>query len=204
MGADNSRKTPVAQSLGAWRLAQGKQDQGRQGQALPASVVAVDGSIVTVAILIMPTVGQPAFTFPQITCPLFGPEWIRYPIQADPTPGMGTLGFLVPADYYLGGVSGLGGGTADLSQPANLSALAFFPIGNKNWPAPIDPDALEFYGHPNVIIRDGQDKYRITVTPSGIEIDLHASGSLKITGLPTSSPGGSDEVWNNAGSLEIT
>ncbi len=195
----NALKTPFADSLNRF-TSQKTADKAQQlGQALPCSVAKVNGSIVTVNFLIMNIPGFPQFTLPQVTCPVFGPEWIRYPIQ------VGDLGFVVPADAYLGGVSGLGGGTADLSEPANLSALVFFPVGNQNWTPPIDPNALEFYGKPKIILHDGAgNHYRITIDSGSIEIDMPTNGVLKVTGLPTSSPGGSGKVWNNLGVLTIT
>ncbi|MCV5580282.1 hypothetical protein OFO05_33300, partial [Escherichia coli] len=64
------------------------------------------------------------FTLPQVTIPLFGPEYVRYPMQP------GDRGIVIPADTYIGGMSGLGGGVADLTQPMNLSALVYLPISN--------------------------------------------------------------------------
>jgi hypothetical protein len=49
------------------------------------------------------------YVFPNVTIPLFGPQYIRYPMQP------GDKGIVIPADTYLGGVSGQGGGVADLT-----------------------------------------------------------------------------------------
>lgn len=170
--ADNAQKTPLARSLN--RFAEQKILDAMQllGQQLPASVKAVAGSIVTVNF----EVNAAPFTLPTVTIPLFGPEYIRYPIQ------IGDKGFVVAADAYLDGMSGLGAGLTDLSMPANLAALVFFPIGNKTWSAPTNPNALELYGPDGVVLRDAQKRTIITLTPDGITITLPAGKAVTING----------------------
>src|ERR1700743_7474 len=121
---DNAQKTPFQRSMN--RFAEQKALSAIQitGKSLPASVVAVDGSIVTVKFEIQANTSNSPFTLPNVTCPLAGPECIRYPTQS------GAKGMVVSADAYLGGMSGLGGGVASLGLQANLSALVFFPFGN--------------------------------------------------------------------------
>ncbi|EDA9948475.1 hypothetical protein A6J17_24945, partial [Salmonella enterica] len=105
------------------------------GKILPAEVVSQSGKMVTVTFLLRDI----PYTLPQLTIPLFGPQYIRYPMQK------GDKGIVIPADAYLGGVSGLGGGTADLTPPANLSALVFLPISNTEWEN-VDGQVLTLYG----------------------------------------------------------
>jgi len=154
--SNEGQKTPLALSLN--NFAQKKIMDAVQllGKGLPASVVSVSGSIVTVKFEI-----QSGFTLPQVTIPLFGPEYVRYPIQD------GCKGVVVPMDARIGGVSGLGTGTADLSIPANLSALVFLPIANTAWTS-VDPNAVTLYGPNGVVIRDTGSGAVITLTPSGI------------------------------------
>lgn len=147
---------------------------------MPCSVVSVAGSIVTVKFEI-----TSPFTLPNVAVPLFGPEYIRYPIQP------GCAGVVFPADARLGGVSGLGIGIADLSTPANLSALVFFPIGNAGWTPSEDPNALLLYGPDGVIIRDKSSHTKIVLTPTGVTITVPAgqavtiNGNLIVTGVTT-------------------
>lgn len=101
------------------------------GRALPCKVVAVNGAIVTVAF----EMNTAPWTIPNITIPKAESNWIRTPTQ------VGDLGWTVPADVYLGGVSGLGGGTADFTPVTNYSALVFVPISNADSP-PSDPNAV--------------------------------------------------------------
>ena len=156
---DNSLKTPLGSSLNdlaIQRVAEGIRSTGR---AWPASVVSVAGAIVTVRFEFGQTV--PA-NIPQVTIPLFGPEYIRYPIQP------GDKGVTFPADAYLGGLSGLGGGAADLTQQANLSALVFLPFGNVGW-SEVDKRALTMYGPNGVVMRDTGGGSTITLTPGSIK-----------------------------------
>lgn len=176
---DNAQKTPFAQTLlrvGAKTSANSEQGQG---QSLPCSVVSVNGAIVTVKFEV-----TSAYTLPNVTMPLFGPEYIRYPIQ------VGDKGFAIPANAYLGGVSGLGGGTADLSQRANLSNLVFFPIGHKDWTV-VDPQSVTIYGPNGVVLRDTGAKSSIIIIPNGVAIVGQNSvtitcGQCSINMTPTS------------------
>jgi phage baseplate assembly protein gpV len=154
-----AQKLPLSRSLN--RLAQGVVNDAFQksGQALPCRVVrVVSSNVVTVAFQV-----NSKFTLPQVTIPMAGAEWIRYPIQ----PGNG--GVVFPADARLAGISNIGGGTADLSQPANLTALVFLPFADAKWSA-VDLQAVTIYGPNGVVLRDTGNASNITLTPSGIAI----------------------------------
>ncbi|ENJ5464739.1 hypothetical protein AB1N55_004882, partial [Salmonella enterica subsp. enterica serovar Lubbock] len=129
------------------------------GKILPAEVVSQSGKMVTVTFLLRDI----PYTLPQLTIPLFGPQYIRYPMQK------GDKGIVIPADAYLGGVSGLGGGTADLTTPANLSALVFLPISNTEWEN-VDGQVLTLYGPEGVTIRDAKSNTTFLLTPESITI----------------------------------
>lgn len=151
--SSNAQKLPLARSLNAFAQRKALDQMQLMGKALPCSVVAVSGSIVTVNFEVTTN-----YTLPRVTCPVAGPEYIRLPIQ------VGDKGYVAAADAYLGGVSGLGGGVADLSMPANLSALVFCPIGNRNWTATPNANALVLYGPDGCILRDllGLNKVDLT------------------------------------------
>ena len=129
------------------------------GKVLPASVVSRSGNMVTVSFLLRDI----PYTLPQVTIPLFGPQYIRYPMQP------GDRGVVIPADTYLGGVSGQGGGIADLTPPANLSALVFLPISYTEWES-VDGQVLTLYGPEGVTIRDAGSKTTFLLTPESITI----------------------------------
>ena len=129
------------------------------GKILPASIVSQSGKMVTVAFEIHDT----SYVFPQVTIPLFGPQYIRYPMQP------GDKGIVIPGDTYLGGVSGQGGGMADLTPPANLSALVFLPISNTEWDS-VDGQVVTIYGPEGVTIRDQSSNTTFLLTPDSIAI----------------------------------
>ena len=173
--ADNSLKTPLGTSLNNIAIQRAADAIQLLGKALPASVTKVNGSIVTVKFELAQTV---PFTLPEVTVPLFGPEYIRYPIQAANGSTPGTKGMVVPANAYLGGMSGLGGGIADLTQRGNLTALVFLPFGNTDWAAPDDPQAVCIYGPAGVILRDSGSKSVVKIDTDGISL---AFGGFEIT-----------------------
>lgn len=170
---DTAQKVPIARTLNQWA---GRRVQGaltELGYALPAKVTAVNNSIVTVSILLQNAKSSP-YTIPGITCPIGGPMWARAPTQ------VGDLGVCLSADAYIGGVSGLGGGNADLIKRGNLSTLIFFPIGNSNWTPTDDPNSWVIYGPDGVIIRDSQKKAILQVSSSGV-VTIKINGTVVAT-----------------------
>lgn len=137
--ADKLWIQPNLAKLAINRAAQAIQSTGR---SLPCHVTKVNGSMVTVAFEVDAT----PWTLPEVTIPKAESPWIRMPTQ------VGDKGYTVPADAYLGGVSGLGGGVASLTSVGNLSALVFVPLSNSNAP-PIDQDAAQVQGPNGAIIR---------------------------------------------------
>lgn len=151
------QKSSLVQSLGNYANSKINDAMQLVGKSLPCSVVSVQGSIVTVKFELT----NIPFNIPQVTIPVFGPEYIRYPIQ------VGDKGFCVAADASLRAMTGLGIGTADLTQMPSLTALVFYPIGNKNW-SPVDGNALVMYGPNGCVIRDSGSGCVITLTPFGV------------------------------------
>jgi hypothetical protein len=145
---DAQRHSPV-QSLN--RFAEGKIGQALDllAKSVPCSVDSVDstGTIVVVKVEIQ----QPEIVFPLIKCPVYGPEWVRWPIQK------GDRGVMFSADYYIGGMSGLGTGVADLTPQFNFSTGVFFPIGNTNFSDTDDPKKVVLYGPEGVILKGCND-----------------------------------------------
>ena len=157
--ADNVLKTPPAQSINYLAQIRARDEIAISGRNLPASVVSVRGSIVKVKFELSST----APSLPQVTIPLFGPEYVRYPIQ------IGDKGMVVSADAYLGGLSGLGGGVADLTQRANLAALVFLPFAATNWSS-VDANILTLYGPGGVTLRDTAATAKIEITSGNIKL----------------------------------
>lgn len=189
----NAQKTPLSRSLNLVAESMASQAIQLLGKALPCSVLAVSGSIVTVGFELT----NIPFTLPSVTVPMFGPEYIRYPTQ------VGDLGVVFPIDTYLGGISGLGGGVADLSMRANLSSLVFFPVGNKNWSAPTDPNKIELYGPDGAILRTKDNTSALTVSETGMIAKIPAGDTMVINTLPTSAPAGAGSLWNSGGFVKV-
>jgi len=149
---------PYANSLSRATEKGGEGATQRRTQGYPCSVVKVVGAIITVKFEV-----QSRWVIPTATMPLFGPEYIRYPIQ------VGDKGYAMSADTTLGNMSGLGPVTAPRvpDQAANLTSLVFMPIGNINWSA-VDPQAVTIYGPNGVVMRDTHSGAVVTLLPSSI------------------------------------
>ena len=137
------------------------------GKSLPCRVTAVSGAIVKVAF----EVNASPWTLPESTIPKAESNWVRMPTQ------VGDFGWTVPADVYLGGVSGLGGGTANLAKPGNLAALVFVPISNSSSP-PDDQNAAQVMGPNGAIIRTLNGTSSVITNQSGTTITF---GSVSLT-----------------------
>lgn len=157
------------------------------GKSLPAHIIAVNGSIVTVSFDVTSN-----FTLPSVSMPLYGAEFMRYPMNDM----IGAKGAALSFDARLGGNSGLGSGTSDLSLPGNLSALVFLPFSNTAWSG-CDPGSVTLYGSNGVVMRDTASGSIITLTPTGItivgqqsvvvqsggtSIQINSDGSFNISG----------------------
>jgi len=162
MNRGNYQKTPLAESLARIPAEIVAAMQQEEGKALPCSVVAVNGSIVTVKF----EVNAPQ-TLPQISIPKAESRWIRAPIQ------VGDYGVTMPADTYLGGISGLGGGVATLTTEMNLTALAFVPIASTSFPA-VNVNAAYIGGPEGAVISTEDGSVSITVEVG--QIVLKAAG----------------------------
>ncbi|WP_321913586.1 hypothetical protein [Paraburkholderia sp. J11-2] len=161
------------------------------GRALPCRVTAVSGAIVTVAF----EVNAAPWNLPQITIPKAESPWIRMPTQ------VGDKGVTMPADVYLGGVSGLGGGVASMLQRGNLSALVFVPVSNAN-SGPIDQNAAQIQGPNGAIIRTTTgttssivtNDSGTTITFGTTTLTVNAAGITLTVGGQTFTWGGAEAV----------
>jgi hypothetical protein len=197
--SNNAQKTALARSLELFANRKTRQAIQQLGQSLPATAVSISGGIVTVSVQLANTTNSP-YTIPSLKVPIVGSEFVRLPIQA------GTPGLVMTADAYLGGMSGLGGGVADLAPRGNLSALVWTPLGNTAWAAVIDANSLELYGPNGVILHNTAKSAILKVTtaenswtPAGgnpvtINGNLLVNGTITSTGNVTVGSGGADQV----------
>lgn len=161
------------------------------GKVLPATVVSQSGKMVTVSF----SLTSIPFTLPQVTIPLFGPEYVRYPMQP------GDRGIVIPADTYIGGMSGLGGGVADLTQPTNLSALVYLPISNTEW-QDVDGQVVTVYGPEGVTLRDSGSNTTFLLKPDSIAISTPDSFTVTVGGTVISLIGTKWSISGEAGHLQ--
>jgi hypothetical protein len=169
--ADNVQKRHYAQSINIFAQRKVLDALQQLGKALPASVTAVSGSIVTVKFEV-----QGTFTLPKVTVPAVTWQYIRVPIQ------VGEKGIVIPADATIAGIDGLGGGTAGFGPVGNLSALVFLPVASKAWTASEDANALVLYGPDGVVLRDSNSACKVVLTPSGITVTLPGGGVMTVNG----------------------
>lgn len=159
------QKTPMARTLPLSGQRSALREIQLRGRSLPCHVVAIAGSIVTVAFDVADS------PLPQAQMPVVGAEYIRMPIQLD------CKGVCRPSSVDIGIVTGLGPANSlpDLNVlPGNLSALVFEPVGNANWTASPNPTALVCYGAGGgVILQDiagSSPNWSVTVNSSGMTI----------------------------------
>jgi uncharacterized Zn-binding protein involved in type VI secretion len=139
----NAQKTPLLRTLNEFATRRVASAIQLLGKSLPASVVSVNGSIVTVKFEIETT-----FTLPRVTLPIATSQWRREPTQ------VGDMGVVRPSDAPLGAVSGLGAATASLVTLGNLEALVWEPVASSKWTATPDANAYVIWGPNGFICRD--------------------------------------------------
>lgn len=189
--ADNYAKLWLQKTLNQNSISRAQQAIENTGNALPCRVTKVSGAIVTVEF----EVQSSTWTLPPITIPKAESPWVRMPTQ------VGDKGVTMPADVYLGGISGLGGGTADFRQRGNLSTLVFVPVSNSG-SAPDDPDAAQICGPNGAIIRTTTgptssivtDTTGTTITFETTTLVINASGITLTVGGQTFTWGGSQAI----------
>jgi len=186
MSIDYTRKQPLVPNLlGAvdWRV---KTAMAQQGHKLPCQVVSFQNNVVTVQFQMNQNC---PLSLPNITIPIIGPEYIRYPIQ------VGDIGFTISADVSLGYASQIDGSQTppNFSNYGNLSSvLVFVPISSVKWSASEDPSSVLIYGPNGVVLRDAQKKATVTINKdSGITLKYGSnkvvvdSSGITITGTLT-------------------
>jgi hypothetical protein len=166
----NAQKVPFARSLQETAQRRVLDRLQIEGKELPCSIVSVTGWIVTVKFELK----ADPFTLPQITVPVFNSLYDYIPLQK------GDLGVVMSIDTYLGGISGLGGGVAQLGVVPNLTALGFVPCGNKNFPAPSDPNKRIIQGPKGAIMQTLDGMVQVIVDKDTGDVTVNAKSGSKI------------------------
>ncbi|MHB1310554.1 MAG: hypothetical protein ACYC3L_00960 [Gemmatimonadaceae bacterium] len=183
--SDNAEKLWFQDSLNRVAIARASDAIERLGAALPCRVVAVSGSIVTVTFEV-----NSQWTLPNVTLPKAEGPWIRSPTQ------VGDYGLTVPADAYLGGISGLGGGVATMTQRGNLTALVWVPVAATGFSG-VNVNAAYVSGPQGAVIQD-EAGHNIAVISSDGTITLTAATVIALN-APTIQLNG--EITQGAGTL---
>lgn len=167
----NAQKTWIATSIPAANASQIQQALHSNGNSLPCSVTAVSGQLVTIKFEV-----NALQTLPAITVPIATSEYDWLPVQ------VGDKGLAEGGTIYIGGISGQGGGVADLTPRGNLSCLVFRPISNAAWTV----------GNPN---------QRVIQAPAGVLIQTaNGMSSVNVTDdAVTITAGGKTWVFNASG-----
>lgn len=156
---DNSQKTPLNYTLPLLAERRALKMIQLTGKGLPCTVRGVNGSIITVSFNIQ----SAPYTLHEVTVPMFGPEYIRYPTQ------VGDKGVVITSDFYIGASSGLGGTVGDMTPQGNLTNLIFLPISNTAWSS-VDPNAVTIYGPNGVSLRNTAATSTLIILPAGIAL----------------------------------
>lgn len=190
---DNAERLWLQDTLNQLAIKQAAEATEKLGRALPCRVTAVNGSIVTVAF----EVDSTPWTLPPVTIPKAEGPWIRSPTQ------VGDFGMTVPSDVYLGGISGLGGGTATMTRRGNLTALVWVPVAATSFAA-VDTTKAFVSGPTGVVMQTENGDCALTLTSAGLALTINgvtvsnwtASG-MSIDGTVQST---GDQIANYGGS----
>jgi hypothetical protein len=167
---DNGLKNPFYQTMptAAKDVAQSLIDIS--GKSIPASIVEIDktNTIVKVKFEV-----ETDYTLPVVQCPVIGPEYVRLPLK------VGDKGYVSYASFYLGGMSGIGGGKATLDQWPNLSCLVFNPLGNTDFEETPNQNAVVNWGPEGVINQDKDAEIRASFLTDGVEITRNIGASFE-------------------------
>lgn len=158
----NYSKTPLGSSFNRIATQVTATAVQQFGKALPCSVVAVLGQIVKVKF----EINAPGLTLPgSVVMPIATSLYDWLPVQ------IGDTGVTMPADVYLGGISGLGGGIANLTQRANLTSLVFVPVAKASWSVP-NANQRVVQGPAGVLLRDTGAASNVDITTTGITLSF--------------------------------
>ena len=167
---------------------------GMLGKSLPCHVTQTAGQIVTVA-FDLPQ-GAP-WILPEIALPVASSPYDYLPLQ------VGDTGFTVPADAYLGGISGLGGGQATWNRPGNLDALVFVPVGQKSFTA-INANARIMQGPDGWIAQTTQGSTPCSIVGNQQGITLtYGSTQIVMNSTSISMTAGGQTVTLNSSGFDI-
>ncbi|MXV44313.1 hypothetical protein GS501_04540 [Saccharibacter sp. 17.LH.SD] len=140
---DLFRKIPQSPSLSRSSKAVTRRVADRTPRTFPASIVSIEGRIVTVQIE-----ANSDIPLPLLTIPLMESEYVRTPLQP------GCKGVIIGTHASTAFLAGLDSRRPDINDRKNtLTGCVFIPISEKDW-AQLDGKRLNLYGIDGVEITD--------------------------------------------------
>ena len=188
---DNYGKLWIQQSLNPVSTVRAREEIDQDGQGLTCHVIAVSGALVTVAFDVISP-----WTIPQITIPKDEGPYFRNPTQ------VGDIGLAVPSGIYIGGLSGLGGGIADMVRRGNLSSLRFRTISSKGSPPPNQTQAIA-QGPGGFLGQTLDGTSSVNVTGSGTVVTI-GSTTVTVTSSEIVLTAGGNSVTVNSSGVAIS
>ena len=165
---DLAKKVSLADNISQAIRWQNQSDNAQSGWQLPCVVKAVDDidGFVTVSFQVTNT----ALNLPEITIPIIGWRYIRYPIQ------VGDAGLTISIDTNLNYISGQVSGITTMTSQGNLGpTLAFMPIMQKSMANSDNKQAVVVVGPQGAIIRDDASNSVVTISPTQIRLQSGSS-----------------------------
>ena len=171
---DNSKRLPLVYSMSNFVDKKISNAEQLQGKFLPCSVVSIQeptaGNAVPVVTVKFEITSD--FTLPIVSMPVIGSEYVRHPIR------VGDKGIVISADTFIGNITGLGSTAATLTQPTNLAALIFVPVGNVNFSAWPESDLVLYSLATGAFITISPTI--VTIQSGACQITLNSSGVMNI------------------------
>jgi hypothetical protein len=116
---DNSFKRPVHYSVNDFTNSKANDFQQNMTKGMPCHITKI-GPETDMVVVAFDTKGS--WAMPTMKMPVAFSPYARDALKVN------DKGYASPGDYYLGGMSGLGGGVADYAPRGNLTPLVFHPI----------------------------------------------------------------------------
>jgi hypothetical protein len=138
MGRYDSHKHPFQNNMNIWSKKRTNSVQENQSKSIPCHVQKIEKDFIHVAF----ETANGIFTPPVMKIPQSWSQYSREPTQQK------DMGYAVPSDYYLGGVTGDSGGNTNFYPRGNLTALSFNGTSHTQNPDR-DYDQLTHMGGPN-------------------------------------------------------
>lgn len=157
--AGNALKTPLTYNINKFTQKKTNDALQLEGKELPAAIESTANNMVTASFQVT---GYGAL--PQVTVGVAMSRYVRVPLRN------GDKGVLRAADAVLGGVTGQGTGVASNVKPGNLGALVFEHVSNTDWPAVVDPLALELAAPHGIVAKTFDGTAELILNQSGLNI----------------------------------